>query len=415
MTRYVLFLFVFLSAFRTLVHSVMALFPPLVFRKDLFQDYLMARGFLGGFDPYRTTSELGALLVPEATAALFPHPSPHPPTTLFLSLPGGFLGVSQAAALWLLFEIALLCLIARQAQRFLSAEGAGLHSYLAILVLLLGSQVVYANLMLGQFGLLLLVLFMAGILALRKSKHLLAGLALGVAFSIKFLGLPLFLFLILRKKWAPVVTAMFVFVFLNLTAALSLGTDVVLSYYTEVAPEIGPLYRGDANNQSLFTLGQRMWVGTVPASRDSVGAPPLLFSPALSVTTDMTFLAVLLLAVVGLARRVTESVAIPLAVTLSALASPVAWAHGLILCLPAVLVAFQLLRAQAWPTGRSVVGFVICLGLFMGDLIGGSILGERLQVSFLESMVTLIPMVSASALLVLVVQLEREPAKGAEG
>jgi hypothetical protein len=387
----------------------------LVFRKDLFQDYLMARAHLEGLDPYMRTSELGALLVPESAVALFPHPSPHPPPTLFLSLPGGLLGVSQAAAVWLLFEIALLCLVVRQAQRFLSAEKSGPLGYLTILTLFLGSQMVYANLMLGQFGLLLLVLFMAGILALRERKHLHAGVALGVAFSIKFLGMPLLLFLLLRRRWSPVVTALFVFVLLNLAAALTLGTDPVISYYAEVAPEISSLYRGDALNQSLFSLGQRIWVGTVPALRDSVRAPPLLFSPTLSVITDLTILGALLLTVVGLARRASERIAAPLAVTLSAVASPVAWAHGLILCLPAVLVALKLLHKQAWPTGRTLVGFVICSGLFMGDLLGGSILGERLQVSFLESLVTLIPLVLASALLVLVIQLEGEEAEGAEG
>jgi hypothetical protein len=406
LTRYILSAFVLLAAFRTLLHSVAVLDSPLVYRKDFLQDFLMARALMEGLDPYLGISQLGTLLMPDLPATIFPHPSPHPPVTLFLSLPLASLAYPQAAFVWLLVEMALLCVISWQALRILSIEGPRIKTFATILVLLLATQAVYTDLLQGQLSLLLLALFIFAMLAIRDRKDVLAGLWLGIAFSVKFLGLPVFLYLVLRRRWTPCLIAGLTFLFLNLMAALAFGPQVVGSYYGEVAPVITPLYRGDAYNQSLFTLGERLWIGLVPQVQEAVRAPGLFHAPVLARVTDLAVAGILVLVVIGLARRASEMSALALAVALSALASPVAWVHGLVLCFPAVLLGYGLLETRGWPTGESLAGGAICLGLAMGDLFGRGMARGGAEVSFLQSLVTWIPLVMASSLVFLVFRME---------
>ncbi len=98
-----------LVALLHVVSTLKTLRAPDVYRKDLLQDYLAARAILDGSDPYVSMGALRARYLPKQDRALaFPHPTPHPPPALLLTLPLGLTAYPWAAVAWLVFGYGLL-------------------------------------------------------------------------------------------------------------------------------------------------------------------------------------------------------------------------------------------------------------------------------------------------------------------
>ena len=111
---------------------------------------------MDGKDPYQPMTVLRAAYLHGVDGALaFPHPTPHPPPAVLLTLPLGLTTYSRAAAAWLFLEYLLLvgCTVL-VARRVIGKESKGAPFALAVLAL--ATCPVRDDLVLGQFTVVIL-------------------------------------------------------------------------------------------------------------------------------------------------------------------------------------------------------------------------------------------------------------------
>jgi hypothetical protein len=350
---------------------------PEVYRKDLLQDYLAARAVLDGKDPYRPMSVLTAEYVGPVPGALaFPHPTPHPPPALLLTLPLGLTSYPRAAAAWLLLEYGLLaaCCVALARGVWRSR---GLAAPLALAALALWTCPVRDDLILGQFSVVILALFVASYLAVSAGRQAVGGLWLGAAVALKFLGWPVVAYYAWKRRWRVVLAAAAV---LGASHAIAAGVmpGAVARYYAAVAPHAGADYSASDLNISAWTLGQRLFGGLYSqATVNNVTAPPFLNRPALAGPAGSALaLAAFAACLVAASRRREESDGFLVMLCASTVLNPIAWDIYLTLLLLPLAVAGARLAARSWPPRPTLalaglVVFLVVLKLPRELALGG--------------------------------------------
>ncbi len=399
-----------IGAIKTLLDSFAALKSPLVFRKDFLQDYLIALAQLDGQLVYQPINKLAARFVETQGLDLFYHPTPHPPSLLPYLLPFGLTSYSVAAAIWLLLELLCLLLIARHLQTILSLS---LKSMGVVFLFLLCARPIYVELVLGQIGLLLAVLVCRLLSSIEHGRSTEAGVLLGLSMSIKFFGAPILLYLLLKRQWRTLFAS--AAVFLSSCAAFIGLQDFnsFLGYFTQVVPRVSQLYRLDEHNQSLWTIGTRLFQGLQPGGQITITAPPLVHAPEIATVVSGILISVILLGLYLKTKKDDLFVGVCCVAAIAPIVSPVAWVHGMLVqlaVLPYLLRRCRLIDAR---NGTYCALFVLCLFMFLGDELRNALIGERYHVSFIEGWVSAIPMITMIAFTFLATQIltERGEAK----
>ncbi|MDA8219581.1 MAG: glycosyltransferase family 87 protein [Dehalococcoidales bacterium] len=410
----------------SLYGAVVSLFPPYVYLKDFIQEYLLARALLSGVDPYLQLPALTTLFLGPLPNLVFPHPSPHPPPVAVLCLPFALLDYRQAALLWMILQ--LTCLFA--AFRLLAGmwyvrRGIAVAGVAALLTL--GWAPVLADVLVGQMGIILLLLASLAWRELRLRKQVRAGLLIGGMLSLKLLGWPLVVLLLIRREWRASLAAVSAWLGFNGIAALLVGFDVVVRYYTEVGSAVFALYRAHERNISLWSVGWRLFDGTGSPVVAGLTAPPLFASTVLAQLVSYGLPA--LFSVGGLAltartRRLDTAFSILLCVSI--LVSPIAWMHYLSLALLPLAVCLKHLMRRGFPRPSTYIGAAIAFSWFVAPAqldalalrLGGGDPAQIGQVSvpLAASLVTLAPTLGLLLLIVLLWSLDRGlPPDGDEG
>lgn len=332
------------------VATLGTLSAPLVYRKDLLQDYLAARAILDGRDPYQPMGVLRSAYLPGVEDALaFPHPTPHPPPALLLTLPLGVTTYPRAAAAWLAFEYLLLAACALVIAR--RAWGTRVYGPPLLLgMLALAASPVRDDLVLGQFTVLILALLTGSYAALTGRRPVAAGLLLGAAVSLKFLGWPLLLFCAWRRRWDVVLPAA-VAVLVAYAACALLMPGAVPEYFTAVAPQANAGYSASDGNLSVWTVGQRLFGGLYSqATVNLVTAPPLIAWPGLASKTGAAVaLATFLIALRSASRLRDDGDGFLVMLSVSTVLNPIAWGIYFTLLLLPLAVIGQRLAERKWP------------------------------------------------------------------
>ena len=327
-----------------------------IYNKDFISPWLMARATLAGVDPYLPLNELAEIFLPHARYDHFTHPTPHTPIMGLLFLPFGLLPYEAAAAAWLLFELVLLGGALIFFLRWWGAPRTG-GRLLLLAVLACGWRPLVEDLWFGQVTLLLLLLLTGAWHFLETKREARGGLFLGGLMAIKFIGWPILLYLLARRRWRSVGAALAVVVAANLLAAAVLGADRVATYYTKVGPAVGRLYRLHDYNYSAWALGGKAFEGGGHYHRIA----PLVRAPRLAAIAPVLAPGLALLCGLGLClRRRGDDLAFAVLPGVSILVTPVAWPHyTLLLTIPLLLLARRL-RDLGWPRRATLAA----LGLF---------------------------------------------------
>ncbi|MEM9074747.1 MAG: glycosyltransferase family 87 protein [Myxococcota bacterium] len=240
-----------------LTKAAQSLSASFIHRKDLFQDWLMARALAVGVDPYRPVHILASELS-NATGLTFDHASPHPPSLLPLLRPLGAFEYRTVATAWIAFEVAALAATAVLLRRL---RGYSRALALVLFLAVLGSDSSRYSLVLGQFGAFIALLTAAFVVAQREKRFVLAGSALGLALVIKFWGAPLLLWLALQRQWRTIAAALLVAALFHAASLVFLSPAAWLDYYLHTAPEVARQYVGHAENVSLSALSPWLTLG----------------------------------------------------------------------------------------------------------------------------------------------------------
>ncbi|MEM9071724.1 MAG: glycosyltransferase family 87 protein [Myxococcota bacterium] len=292
-----------------------------LYRKDLFQDWLMARALTAGAPPYRAAHLLAGELS-NATGTTFDHASPHPPSLLPLLRPLAILEYETLATLWVGVEIAAVVAMGLLLRRL--QEHTGKVTLLLVLIVL-GSDPCRFGIVLGQFSCILAFLTAAFVVAQQERRDRLAGVALGLAVVIKFWGAPLFVWLAVQRRWRTLVYA-------GSTAALFHALSLVfltpaewLDYFLHVAPEVASRYLAHPANVSLTSVSPWLALGLV------------LFG-----------------AVVSLRRK---ALGLTFMLVLTPVVSPIAWLHGTV----AWAIPFCMMLSAGRNRGLAAVAIALVL------------------------------------------------------
>ncbi|MBP9837113.1 MAG: DUF2029 domain-containing protein [Proteobacteria bacterium] len=305
----------------------------LPYKKDFLQDYLMAKAFLAGLNPYLPISELAKIFIGQTGTAIFPHPSPHNLLSILIFLPLGFFNYFTACNIWLGINLFLLLLISLDVTKRFQLSAV---INIIIFNLALSSYPILTDLITGQVNILIGSLFYLFFRYLEDKQIKKSSLCLAFIFALKYQAIFLFLFFLLSKQYRIFIYSTFNFLFLNLLNFLIFGEVVFSKYFFEIAPKIGGYYKLYFANQSLFTIVPKLSWGL----RD--------YTPTLTANVSgefsLSFSAVLLLSLIlfSLIYQIKEiKLKIYLLIALSLIVLPVTWTHYfsvLIICLPFVFV-----------------------------------------------------------------------------
>jgi len=352
--------------------------------------------FQAGRNPYSSISDLAAVYFPKATVAFLPHPTPHPPPVVLLSLPLVLMSYQTASVVWLVLEVLALALIWMTLSSWMQLD-LGVAGVAVGTVSIIGWQPIMQELLYGQLMVFILLLLMLCGAASHHGRFTSAGILLGIALSLKLLGWPLLVYWALRKQWRPIFAALVTAVLLNTVAAVIVRPSVFLEYYAEIPGLVTPLYRANSFNFSPWTVGWRLLEGTRSQALVCLEAPPLMgFSEFARMSSALVMAAVLVVGL-GLALRAhTTDAAFMILVCLSTLTTPVVWIHYFTWLLPPLVYLFRQLLSRGFPLGLSISG-VIVIGVLalsastltdLACILSGNSACVDEQVSFLAGLVT---------------------------
>lgn len=326
------------------------IYPPDGAVRDFFQDWSSARSFLEGGPVYPSLPDaaqryLSISLNPESMH--LGQYSTHPPASVIVYLPLGYLPYRTAFLVWNLLSLLLFGM-----SLFWMLQGLGIRltsplMWLGLAVCAtaspLQSQVYHA-----QMNLLLLFLITASWRADRTSSQGLAGMYLGLAAALKFMPAYLFLVFLARGRWRAIVVGGLTFLGCQALALGLFGWDAFVFYQQHLMPHLGE-YRSAWLNQSLNGFFSRLFdVGSqTPNVEPLLAAPWLAKSLYWACAGAMTGMMGWLIWRRGFLRG--EDQAWALTLTGMLLVSPFTWDHYLVLLAwPMLLVVPRLARRNSW-------------------------------------------------------------------
>jgi hypothetical protein len=293
---------------------VAGLSPSRAYKKDLQVEYLTARAWRDGADIFAPIAELSARYFPQPSDA-FPHPSPHPPVLVLLSVPLTFLPFPVVVPLWLAANLALLIVVGRWL-------GFSVRGTLP----LAAWPPLWCLLYIGQYELLVLALAMLGWRAAAAGRDHSAGLWFGLAAAIKFYPAFLLVPFLARRRVRLVLLAAAVFGLSQLGNLLAAGPSGFSRYYGEVLPSVSGLYMHLSLNSSPYGALLRLFGG-------AADVPPLVNAPGIVVPLTVALSAGALLALAKL-----EPVAAPVALLVGL---PSVWFYYVVLALPQIVALLR--------------------------------------------------------------------------
>jgi hypothetical protein len=301
------------------------------FSKDFALDYVSARAFLDGRDPYTPVHELVAdYLRPPASVLennVLGGANWHTPIKIVLTAPLALLPYQAAGVAWLFVSAACyLCTGAVLARGLGGRKRTGVLVAAAALII----PVVQKDLAMGNVNAPILLLISVAWLMLRERRELAAGLAIGGAAAIKFFPAFLLLPLVAARRWrAPAAAA-------SSTAVLSaIGVALVGVTNALALVHAGGSTQGFAYwDASPANVG---WWGLASRWLSPNGWVPHLRLGALGLALALAGVAALTLMALRPRASFSED-AFWASVPLMLLAWPIVWDHYLVLALPWLLM-----------------------------------------------------------------------------
>lgn len=134
---------------------------------------------------------------------------PNPPMMALMAVPVAWLDPQTARVIWLLASLGAAAAVALALLRHRDKMHAPFSIAIAAVMLL--NPAMFANLRIGQGYLFVFALLGGAALSLIKGRDRLAGVLLGLAFALKFAGLPLLILLIWMRHWTAIKLAVVTF------------------------------------------------------------------------------------------------------------------------------------------------------------------------------------------------------------
>jgi hypothetical protein len=186
------------------------------------------------FRDYKTPEVIGRMAATSASLGVtdYTHGISYVPYSLgfnFLVSPFTYLPLKVASLVWvalsqIAFAGSVILLVAQ-------CEKKNMQKILCAIFLIFSFWPLFENVHLAQVNFIILFLIMFGLVCLKRSKMLEAGISLGIAVSLKEIFLPVFLYLVFKKHWKALFASAFTIVAIKAAAILAFGPDKELAYW----------------------------------------------------------------------------------------------------------------------------------------------------------------------------------------
>lgn len=240
--------------------------------RDLTQDWLSARCYKAGL-PIYTRHEVSVPRFLSETEELKIKVNAHPPVSVLLLLPLGWLEHEQALLTWNLVSLAFVPLAV-----WLMLGRWGLNTdpwcWLAVLVLVICSSPLANQVKYAQFNPLLLLLLVLAWVCDRRGFVAAAGAFVGCAAGLKLFPAFMLLYFFGTRRWSGLIAGIGVILVLHMVAACVFGIEELRHYFQVVVPEVD-VWRSAWLNCSFAGYWSRLFDVTDGQTRELLHAPIL--------------------------------------------------------------------------------------------------------------------------------------------
>jgi alpha-1,2-mannosyltransferase len=291
-------------------------------------DWLAARAFLAGKNPYS----------PQELAAVKLDGLGHPPTTSFWFIPLALLDMQMMSkvlgTLSILMLLAQCWLVARELQ-VRSAWAVGI----LFGVLVLYREWMRFHLHLAQISQLISFLLVLTWVALRRRRDWLAGIPLGIACTLKLFPGLVAVFILLSRRWRPIVIAALIYLTVAAIMTARFGPECWPQFIASER-KVVDLWIGNMRNASLYGILIRIYS---PVCVRQSGSIPQATAIASALTATLFASALLLWRRIPAALRASEpyrtDLPFMMLVVLGVFGNPFVYEHYYALLVPPVGVA----------------------------------------------------------------------------
>jgi hypothetical protein len=330
--------------------------------RDFCQEWTSARNYLSGLPVYWSLYEsyprhLGYEKLPPD---LLPY-NTHPPTSVLLAVPLGWLDYPDAFLAWDLLSLLALAVCLALTIRGLNIRWSWWAVFPAVTLLLL-CEPFRQQVLEGQLNLFLGLLLSAAWLAERRGGAVWSGVWLGVATAVKLLPGFLVAYAVWRGRWRTAAAGAVAFLLLTALTTAVLGADCYRDYVRDVLPSL-QRYRNNGHNISLVAFWGKLfnpnnpWAGvqdvTAGYARELFWADriiPLYRDPTLACLGGIVSVAAIALTLAWVLRPWRRppgpDLTFALTTTAMVLVSPITWTHYPLLLLIPVAVLWVRLPAR---------------------------------------------------------------------
>ena len=315
---------------------VWVLSTPFQYEKDFTQFYLLGAAFRTGKYIYTPLQELTPIF---HLGYFFETPSPYPPVVALVGMPFSYLPYYWAVLIWEFLEFTWLALSIALIIKHFGGRRAPTAVIFAALLFICWRPV-YVDIYLGQMMGLITFLLTLAWLNLEARREVIGGLLLGLVITLKMYAWPIFIFLLLRKRFKAVGTAAALLITINIAMAFLFGPQILLDQ-VRVSRALATHYSPIPYNFSLWAVGLR----------------------TLGNHVAIAYCAIVLIGALVLAYRSEFTEGFMIMIVVSTLLQPMAWTPGLVTLLPAVCVAVLKVRDR-----RSLIfaGVLLFLAMWRG-------------------------------------------------
>jgi hypothetical protein len=159
------------------------------------------------------------------------HPNLNPPFQTLLFAPLGLMNYKKAFLFYSFLSIVSGLVAIIMITNEIATIKHEITALISLMIIILFYFPTWANIVYGQFSLILLLLITSAWIAARKGRNAVCGICLGLAMSLKlFVGLFLLFFLV-RRRWRLLFWFIITFLLLSLLPLLIMGVEAYRNYF----------------------------------------------------------------------------------------------------------------------------------------------------------------------------------------
>lgn len=305
------------------------------YKRDFLAIYVLSKAIKCG-DPISTPiNTLANLYNINTNYSDYPHATPHPPTMGLIFAPLTFFSYQKASiAFYFLQHLFLFLSAVELCKTFLCKSINTPYNTIPLCfsayLITLGAYPILNDMLWGNVSIIILFLLSHTLFALSRNKPIEAGISLGISLLVKQITWPIFLALIVQKKYKAFISASATYAFGAIITLTLIGASETKRYLFSTLPNIVSIYETEPWNISLYTLSTRCFIGLDASMSYNflINSPPAFYSPALY---SATYFLIPIMLYTYFAFAVTRTNNLyrwfSISVCFCIIASPIAWEY----------------------------------------------------------------------------------------